>query len=99
MTDLLVVERDTPKGLLVAVCDADVLGETFESDGVSIEVTEEFYGGDPRDEEAVVDSLGRASVANIVGTRAVEVAVDAGFVDADRVLHVDGTRHAQFLRL
>jgi hypothetical protein len=99
MTQLLVNERQTPKGLLVAVCDADVLGDSFDGDGVSIDVTEEFYGGDARDDDAVRDSLSRAAVANVVGTRAVELAIEAGFVDAANVLELEGTRHAQFMRL
>ncbi|RQG95112.1 DUF424 domain-containing protein [Natrarchaeobius chitinivorans] len=92
-------ERDTPEGLLVAVCDDDVLGETFEEGAVSLTVTEEFYGGEEVDESAVIDSLARADVANIVGTRAVELAIDEGFIDAGNVLEVDGTHHAQLLRM
>jgi hypothetical protein len=49
------------------------------------------------DPEQVVDSLTRASVANIVGEEAVGVAIEAGLVDEDRVLHLDGTQHAQLL--
>lgn len=90
-------ERETDQGLLVTVCDADILGETFESDEVTLTVTESFYGGEHVDEAAVIDSLDRASVANIVGTEAVTLAIEEGFVDEDRVLEIDGTRHAQFL--
>ncbi|MFC6873992.1 DUF424 domain-containing protein [Halobellus marinus] len=97
---MLLRERQTPDGLLVSVCDSECLGETYTEGDVSLEVTEAFYGGDEAesaDEAAVVDSLTRASVANIVGERAVGVAVDAGIVDEDRVLSVDGTLHAQLL--
>jgi hypothetical protein len=96
---MILKERETDEGLLVAVCDEDVLGETFEDDGVSLTVTEEFYGGDEVDEQTVVDSLARASVANIVGTEAVELAIREGFVDEAKVLEVETTRHAQFLRM
>ena len=96
---MIVNERETQEGLLVAVCDEDVLGETFESDELSLTVTEEFYGGDAVDERAVVESLSRASVANIVGTRAVELAVDEGFIDEANVLEVGSTLHAQLLRM
>jgi hypothetical protein len=96
---LLVAERSTPEGLLVAVCDAGLLGRTFEEGEVSLTVTEEFYGGDERPPEAVRDALARATTANLVGEDAVALAVEAGFVDDDQVLDVDGTRHAQFLRL
>ena len=98
-TRLLLRERTTRKGLLVSVCDADVLGQTFQGDEVSLEVTEEFYGGDPSGDEAVLESLSEAAVANLVGTRAVELAIEAGYVDAANVLELDGTRHAQFLRM
>ncbi len=96
---MILCERETDQGLLVSVCDTDVLGETFEDGAISLTVDEEFYGGDEVDESAVVDSLARAQIANIVGHRAVDVAVDAGVIDAGSVLEVDGTRHAQLVRL
>jgi hypothetical protein len=96
---MILNERDTDEGLLVAVCDDDVLGETFEDGDVSLTVSEEFYGGDEVDEQAVVESLARATVANIVGTKAVELAIREGFVEEANVLDVETTRHAQFLRM
>jgi len=99
---MLLRERETPEGLLVSVCDSDCLGETYVEEPVRLEVTEEFYGGQEAieaDASAVVDGLQRADVANIVGTEAVGVAVEAGLVDEDRVLDVEGTRHAQLLWL
>ena len=98
-TALIVNERRTPKGLLVAVCDEDVLGETFESDPVSLTVTEDFYGGETVPESDVIDSFERATTANIVGSRAVSLAIEEGFVDEGNVLDIDGTPHAQFLLL
>ena len=95
---MIVSERQTDQGLLVTACDPDVMGETFEDDDVSLTVTEDFYGGDPLDEEAVVDTLARASVANLVGHEVVDLAIEAGYVDEENVLEVDGTVHAQFLR-
>ncbi|ELY88395.1 DUF424 domain-containing protein [Natrialba taiwanensis] len=94
-----VTERQTPEGLLVAVCDSDILGETFEAEDLSLTVTDEFYGGDEVDESVVIDSLARADVANIVGTRSVSLAIEEGFVDEANVLDVGETRHAQLLRM
>ncbi len=98
---MLLTERETQEGLLVSVCDPDVLGETFENGSVSLTVEESFYaeGAEEADEERVVASLARASVANIVGTRAVALAVEHGFVDETTVLDLEGTRHAQLLRM
>ena len=97
MTDLLLNVRSTEKGRLVSVCDADVLGEKFEAGDVSLSVTPEFYDGEAVDEQQVVESLARCSVANIVGTRAVGLAIEHGFVEEENVLDFEGTRHAQLL--
>ena len=96
---MIITERETPEGLLVSVCDSDVLGETFEDGAVSLTVTEEFYGGEEVSTETVIDVLSRATVANIVGTQAVQVAIEAGIVDEANVLQIESTLHAQLLRL
>ena len=96
---MIINERETEEGLLVAVCDGDVLGETFEEGAVSLTVSEEFYGGEEVEESDVVDSLARATVANIVGTESVELAIEHGFVEEANVLEVGSTLHAQVLRM
>lgn len=96
---MILSERQTDRGLLITVCDPDVLGETFEEGSISLEVTEEFYGGNSVDTETAVEALQRASIANIVGTESVELAIDEGFVDEGNVLEVEQTLHAQYLRL
>ncbi len=97
METLLLNERETRKGRLVSVCDADILGEEFENGDVSLAVEPEFYDGEPADEDRVIESLANCSVANLVGTHAVSLAIDEGFIDEENVLDLDGTRHAQLL--
>ena len=99
MPGLLLNERETRKGTLVSVCDADVLGDTFENGEASLTVDEDFYDGEEAEPDDVIASLANCSVANIVGTRAVELAVEAGFVEEENVLDFEGTRHAQLLWL
>jgi hypothetical protein len=99
---MLLRERRTEEGLLVSVCDPDCLGETYDNGRATLEVDPEFYAGPAAveaDPEAVVESLRRAAVANIVGDRAVGVAVEAGLDDEATVLEFEGTRHAQLLWL
>ena len=94
---LLLTERDTDEGLLVSVCDADILGESFENGQVSLTVEEEFYDGEVAGEQEIVNSLAGCTTANIVGTEAVSLAVEHGFVDEENVLDLGETRHAQLL--
>lgn len=96
---MLLQERSTPEGLLVSVCDADVLGETFENGDLSLTVDPEFYDGEEADADAVATSLAEASVANLVGTESVETAIEHGFVEEGNILEFEGTVHAQYLRM
>lgn len=96
---LLLSERETPEGVIVAVCDEATLGESYANGRVSLTVTEEFYGGEVADAEEVVAALARAETANLVGEEAVETAIDGGFVDPENVLDLNGTVHAQYVRL
>ena len=96
---MLLRERSTQEGLLVSVCDPDVLGETFENGEASLTVDPDFYDGEEATAEEVVASLAQCSVANLVGERAVGLAVEHGFVEEGNVLEFEETVHAQYLRL
>lgn len=96
---MIVNERDTPKGLLVSVCDRDVLGETFVNGEVSLTVDPDFYDGERVEADRVVESLAKAQVANLVGVEVVDLAIEHGFVDPAQVLEIEDTKHAQFLRM
>ncbi|MEF8779232.1 MAG: DUF424 domain-containing protein [Haloferacaceae archaeon] len=99
---MLLRERETPEGLLVSVCDAECVGETYDNGRARLEVDPDFYAGEAAvgaDAAAVVDSLQRAQVANLVGAESVGVAVEAGLVDEETVLEFEGARHAQLLWL
>jgi hypothetical protein len=62
-------------------------------------VSEEFYGGDLVDVKTCISHLERATIANMVGKRSVEAAIDAGFVHEQAVLYIEGHPHAQWVRL
>lgn len=84
---------------LVAACDPDIVGKTFKSDGLVLEVSKSFYLGDEVDEEALVNWLRLATVANLSGKRTVEIAVANGFVDKGCVIVIGGVPHAQMMRM
>lgn len=84
-----------PDEIILAVCDAEIIGETFRGGGLRIDVSRGFYGGDETTEEELLRAFGNATVINLVGNRAVELAVNAGIVDPARVIVIGGVKHAQ----
>lgn len=84
---------------LVAACDSDIVGKTFRSDGLVLKVSESFYHGDDVDEDALVNWLRLATVANLSGEKTVGIAVKNGFVDEGCVIRIGGVPHAQMTRM
>jgi len=84
---------------MVAAADRGLIGDCFEEGGVRVEVDKEFYGSEEVEHETVVDRLSKASIANLVGDRAVEAGIKAEAVDEENVLRVEGVPHAQMVRI
>lgn len=83
--------------VLVAVCDSEIVGRTFQEGKLKIEVKESFYGTREYGEEEVKEELRNATIANITGKRAVELAIKIGIIDKDKVLKIGECPHAQMV--
>lgn len=91
--------RKTEKGLLVAAADAELIGDRYEDDGVTLHVRETFYGDEPIEIETLVDALDGCFTANLVGPELIDALIAAGAVEEDEVKTVDGVPHVQLYRL
>jgi len=80
---------------LVAVCDSELVGKVFREGNLKIEVKESFYGTEEFEEKEVINALRKATIANITGEKAVDLAIKIGIIDRDRVLRISGCPHAQ----
>ncbi len=78
---------------ILAVCDKEVVGRTLKGDGRSLTVTESFYKGTQIEEETLVEWMKSASSMNIVGNRAVEIAIREGYASQDQAFELDGVRY------
>jgi len=85
--------------VLVAVCDSDIVGKTFREGDLKIEVKESFYGDRDVGEEEVKRALRMATIANITGRKAVELAIRMGIIDRENVLKIGECWHAQMVVL
>jgi uncharacterized protein len=85
--------------MLIAACDAELLGKTFEGNGLKLEVSRRFYGGEMVDIGLFIECLALATTANLTGPVTVGAAIEAGFVDPDCVMRIEGVMHAQVYRM
>lgn len=87
------------KRTLVAVCDSDLLGETFREGKLRLEVKAEFYKGSAASIAEALHAVNEADIANLVGKQIVEAAVKEGYVDPSAIIHIAGIPHVQMVRM
>lgn len=83
----------------MAVCDRELLNTTLRHGEVSIQVSEWFYGNCPASEEAVAEALRKAGNINLVGKRAVRLAIELGLVTQAGCIMIGEIPHAQVYSL
>ncbi|MDX1534141.1 MAG: DUF424 family protein [Thermoplasmata archaeon] len=85
--------------VLVAACDADLLGQTLREGELRLEVKPDFYDGIVADREQLLRHLRLATIGNFVGEETVAAALDGGFIEEAGIIRIDGVPHAQMVVL
>lgn len=79
---------------IVAVCDSNLLGKTFEEDIRSITLTQNFFQGEEKTESETIEILQQSaeedSTFNIVGEESVKTALKAGVIKEEGITHIQG---------
>ncbi len=97
--DVYVNLRKWGKRVLLAICDAEILGKTLKQGNVVFQVRKEFYKGSLVSIEEAVDLIRHSTIVNMVGHKIVKKALEKGLVHPDAVLEIEGVPHAQIVKL
>ncbi len=83
---------------IVALCDSELLGKKFEEGIKQLDVREDFYGKEEKEETEIIqilqDALTEDATFNFVGKRAVEAGIKAGVISRDGILETAGIPYA-----
>ncbi len=89
----------TEDKVMLAVCDEDLLGKKFVSDGLKLDISERFYKGEKKDEKYIRKIMLDFGNANLVGEKTIALAVELGLIDGENVLYVDKIPYAMVLEI
>lgn len=84
--------------ILLAICDADVLGKTFKSREIEITVSD-FYRGEECSEKEALKLARNATIINAVGNKIIRLLIEKEIVDTPAVLKIGGVSHAQVVSI
>ena len=85
--------------VLLAMCDADLLGKTLKQGKIVFHVREEFYKGSLMRLEEAVSLIKQSTIINMVGQKIVKKAVEEGWIHPDAILEIEGVPHAQIVKV
>jgi hypothetical protein len=86
------------KNVLLAMCDADMLGKTLREGKIVFCVKENFYKGARVSIEEAVSLIENSTIVNMVGKNVVKKAIEKGYVHPEAVLTIEGIPHAQIVK-
>ncbi len=86
---------------VVAACDAELLGRRLPigENGHTVTVSSQFYGEREVSVEELLWALERATVANLLGSRVLQIAREHGHVDEEATTTLGGVPHAEIFAL
>jgi hypothetical protein len=85
--------------VLLATCDAELLGRILREGKIVFEIHEQFYKGPRMTIEEVINLMQQSTIVNMVGNKIVSKAIERGLVHPDAVLEISGVPHAQIVKM
>ena len=95
MVDMIVKVHKTPNGILLAICDSDIIGKVFEEGEKQLDLTAEFYDGETTSKDDLDVLLKECHVINAVGKVSVGFLISKKLVEECNVLEIDSVPTAQ----
>jgi uncharacterized protein len=95
----LKIHRSPEMGDVVAVCDRELLNTTICNGTMTVTITEWFYGNCPATEAEVGEALKKGGNANLMGERAIGVAIEMGLLTRADCIMIGTVPHAQIYSL
>ena len=84
---------------VVAVCDEDLIGKKFETKKLVLNVSERFYKGEKLSDEETYNVMKNALNLNIVGKRAIKLAIKNDIIEKENIIKIKNIPHAQVYQL
>ena len=97
-TEIYIKEWRIGMELIVAICDSELIGKRFNEGRLIIDIKDSFYGNTKASLEYGLERLKKATIANIVGEKIVNAAINEGLILKESVIFINGIPHAQVIR-
>ena len=89
------LHKTTEGNRIVVVCDNELVGKRFEEGKLQLDLTSNFYKGEEKKEDEIIELLSYPCTLNVVGKKSMNFFLKLGKIDKNRILIIKDAPHAQ----
>lgn len=90
--------HQTGSGEIIAICDTELIGNTYEDERACITITPEFFGTEQVPADKIEKIIREGENITMVGTRTIALARDIGILSEEDIIPIQGVPYATILR-
>ncbi|MHA1402221.1 MAG: DUF424 domain-containing protein [Candidatus Helarchaeota archaeon] len=79
---------------IVAICDSNLMGKTFQDGPLKLEVNERFYGTNRVSLQEGINGIKQGTNINLVGEAIITEAINQGILSKYAIIEISGIPHA-----
>ncbi len=84
---------------VLAVCDKEIAGKRLQHDELEFNVSERFFKEKELSEKQLRQLLHEFDNINLVGNKAVAIAIDEKIASKESVIEISGVKHVQIFKI
>jgi hypothetical protein len=90
--------HQTGTGEIIAICDAELIGSTYEDEKACVTITPDFFGTEEISADKVEKTLREGGNITMVGTKTIAFAREIGILSEEDIILIQGVPYATILR-
>ena len=91
------VHKNERGAIILAVCDKSLIGQVFSEGNKQLNVDSDFYGGEEVNEDEAGDLMRNANIINIVGDKAINLALREEIIEKENIKTIAEIPYAQVI--
>jgi len=94
---MIVAEHKSKSGVIVSLCDADIIGKKYSENGLVLDLSSDFYKGKKMNKSDAEEKCRKSYIMNCVGEKSVGLVKKMGFVSEKNIIKIKGIPFCQCL--
>jgi hypothetical protein len=80
---------------VIAICDSNLIGKKFEEKNLQLDLTSNFYKGEEKSEEEIIESIKGSYIINLVGKNSINLGIKLDIINKNNIIKIKNIPHAQ----